>query len=221
MSETSAGPTIRARRYLWVVIGGAALAVLLAAGGFTFAATQETRDAFCASCHTQPESTFFQRSTAAQPSDLASFHTAQPATTRCIDCHSGVGVFGRMSAELLGARNALAWYTGTAAQPAKQTVPIQDANCLKCHQEVVQPGYVPKTTVQGLQGRRGGEEAGPNHWHARLAEWQASTPQAGTCTSCHSGHATDGTAATGFENSQTTQAVCEACHQTLRRERRG
>jgi len=208
------------RSFLSVFLGGAALAIVLGVGGFAYAATQETHDVFCASCHTQPESTFFQRSTGSQPVDLASFHTGQ--TTRCIDCHSGPGITGRMGAELLGARNALAWYTHTAGQPAKQTVPIQDANCLKCHQDVVQRGYVPKTTVQGLQERRGGEEeGGTNHWHERLAEWQAATPQAGTCTSCHSGHATDGTLATGFENTQTTQAVCESCHQTLRRERRG
>lgn len=208
-------------RLIWAAVGAAGLAAIMAAGGFAFAASQETHDAFCASCHTQPESRFFQRSTATSPIDLASFHTTQSTPTRCIDCHSGTGVLGRMGAELLGAHNALAWYTGTAIQPARQTVPIQDANCLKCHQDVVQPGYVPKTTVQGLQGRRGGEEAGPNHWHERLAEWEAGTPQAGTCTSCHLGHATDGTPATGFENSQTTQSVCEACHQTMRRERRG
>jgi nitrate/TMAO reductase-like tetraheme cytochrome c subunit len=63
-------------------------------------------DQFCASCHTQPESIFFQRSTGALAVDLASFHTTQK--TRCIDCHSGPGLFGRMQAELLGARNASA-----------------------------------------------------------------------------------------------------------------
>ncbi len=177
MSETPAAPGRRSYRFVWVVLGGAVLAVVLTAGGFAFAASQETHDPFCASCHTQPESTFFQRTTGSQPVDLASFHTEK--TTRCIDCHSGPGLFGRMGAELLGARNALAWYTHTAAQPAKLTVPISDANCLKCHQDVVQSGYVPKTAVQGLGGRRGGEESGPNHWHERLAEWQASTPQAG------------------------------------------
>jgi hypothetical protein len=219
MPDTQASPGQRTRGFVGVVIGGAALALLLAVGGFTFAASQESHDPFCASCHTQPESTFFQRSTDPTPVDLASFHTGQ--TTRCIDCHSGPGLFGRMGAELLGARNALAWYTHTAIQPAKLTVPISDAICLKCHQDVVQPGYVPKTTVTGFGNRRGGEEAGPNHWHERLAEWQATTPQAGTSTSSHSGHGTDGTAATGFENNQTTQAICESCHQTMRREGRG
>ncbi len=102
-----------------VGIAALGVAILLTASGFTFAATRETHDSFCASCHTQPESTFYQRSVDPQPVDLASAHT--PKNTRCIDCHSGVGVFGRVQAELLGAHNALAYYTHTAVQPAKLT----------------------------------------------------------------------------------------------------
>jgi nitrate/TMAO reductase-like tetraheme cytochrome c subunit len=207
-------------RFTSVLIGIVALGILVAAGGFTFAATQETHDSFCASCHTQPESTFFQRSIDPQAVDLASYHTTQQA--RCIDCHSGPGIEGRMRAELLGAHNALAWYTGTAVQPAKLTVPIQDANCLKCHQDVTQRGYTPKQAVTIIgQGRRGEEEGGRNHWHELLARWQAAASNAGTCTSCHAGHTTDGTAQTGFENAQTTNSVCEACHQALREGQRG
>lgn len=171
------------------------LGILLAAGGFTFAATQEQRDPFCASCHTQPEATFFQRATAAQPVDLASAHT--PKDTRCINCHSGPGLTGRLKAELLGAHNALAWYTGTAIQPAKLTSPIGDENCFKCHQQV---------TVQRERN---------NHFHGFLARWQAADPRAGTCVSCHPGHTTDGTAQTRFANEARFGQVCNACHQAL------
>jgi nitrate/TMAO reductase-like tetraheme cytochrome c subunit len=87
MTLKPSSPTKKPFHFLPVLGGIVALGVILAAGGFTFAASQETHDAFCASCHTQPESTFYQRSTAAQPMDLASYHTAQQ--TRCIDCHSG------------------------------------------------------------------------------------------------------------------------------------
>ena len=203
----------------WVFV----LGVVLAASGFTFAATQEIHDAFCSSCHSQPESTFYQRSTGTQAVDLASFHTPQKGL--CIDCHSGQGVLERMSAELMGARNALKWYTGTAVQPAVQTVPIGDQNCLKCHQDVTQRGFTPKEQIS-VPGRRGGFEGGEregrnSHWHELLARWQATTPTAGTCVSCHSGHITDGTAQTGFMNSTTVQAECDACHQVLRREGEG
>ncbi len=186
--------------------------------GFGFAASQESHDSFCASCHTQPESTFFQRSTGTQAVDLASFHTTQ--NTRCIDCHSGQGVLGRVQAELLGARNAFKWYTGTAVQPAVMTYAIGDQNCLKCHQPVTQQGYTPQAQLPVPGGFRGGGEGEgrANHWHVFLARWQAASPSAGTCVSCHSGHATDSTAQNGFMNSQNVQATCEACHQVLRRE---
>jgi hypothetical protein len=101
------------------------------------------------------------------------------------------------------------------------TVPIADENCLKCHQQITQRGYVPQQqiTVPGAS-TSGREEGRANHWHEFLARWQAASPTAGTCTSCHSGHITDAsaTAQTGFMNPQTVQSTCNACHQVLRRE---
>jgi predicted CXXCH cytochrome family protein len=178
-----------------IVLG---VAVLLTASGFTFAATKEGHDAFCASCHTQPESTFYQRSQDAQPVDLASFHTAKQ--TRCIDCHSGEGVTGRVSAELLGAHNALAFYTHTAVQPAKLTQPFGEGSCLKCHQNIFD--------LQNFN----------NHFHVFLGRWQAADPNAATCTSCHGGHATDGNAQAMYLNETSTRQVCQDCHQVLGRE---
>ena len=94
------------KKFPWVlVLIAAAAAILLPAAGFGFAASQEAHDSFCGSCHTEPESTYLARSVAAQPSDLASYHTTE--STRCIDCHSGIGITGRMQAEILGASNAI------------------------------------------------------------------------------------------------------------------
>ena len=211
MTNKQSSPSKKIFRFTWVLVGIVALGIILAAGGFTYAAGQEEHDPFCASCHTEPESTYVQRSTDAPPVDLASYHTAQE--TRCIDCHSGPGIGGRMQAELLGARNAVKWYTHTAVQPALLVFPIQDANCLKCHQEVTQEGYTPEQVVT-ITGEGGGE-AGPNHWHEQLARWQAVAPNAATCTSCHPAHSTDGTAQTGFQTAETTHTVCEGCHQVL------
>ena len=179
-------------KYLMVAVG---VGVMLAASGFTFAATQEQHDYFCSSCHTQPETTYYQRTQAALAVDLASAHTAKQV--RCIDCHSGKGVTGRVSAELLGAHNALAFYTGTAVQPAKQTSPIGDTNCLKCHTKV-------------LTGRDMN-----NHFHFFLLRWQARDPAAATCVSCHTGHATDGQANIAFLSQSHTVPVCDACHRAL------
>ena len=212
-------PVAKRPRWLWPLVAIVALAIVLTVSGFTYAANQEEHDAFCASCHTEPESTYVQRSTTAPPVDLASFHTTEE--TRCIDCHSGAGLPGRMQAELLGARNAALWYAHAAVQPAKVTQPIGDANCLKCHQEVTQEGYTPEHSVTLGRGGRGeggegeGGEAGPNHWHEQLARWQATAANAATCVSCHPGHSTAGTAQTGFQDPQATEAVCEGCHQVL------
>ncbi len=195
---------------LGVLVG---LGVLLAAAGFAFAATQEQSDAFCASCHTQPESTFFARSTAAQPVDMASFHTGKQI--HCIDCHSGDGVVARVQAEILGARNAALWYTGAATQPAKLTAPIGDGNCLKCHAAVTQRGYTPKEQL--FNTSRDDREAGNGHWHQFLLRWQVTDPtNAGTCVSCHNGHIPDSNAQSGFMDVTAVNAECDSCHQVLR-----
>jgi predicted CXXCH cytochrome family protein len=196
--KTRAKSRARIFACLWILLAAGGSGVLLVGSGFAFAATQEQRDSFCTSCHTQPESTYYQRSTDTQPVDLASAHKSQP--TRCIDCHSGSGVAGRVQAEMLGAHNALLFVTGTAVQPARLTRPIGDENCLKCHQ-----------TVTSGRGR-------DNHFHAFLSRWQAVDPKAGTCVSCHSGHATDGNADNRFLNEARTETVCQACHVGLRRE---
>jgi hypothetical protein len=179
-------------KILAVILGAA---IILAAGGFTFAATQEQHDSFCTSCHTQPESTFYQREMDPQAVDLASAHKAKD--TRCIDCHSGKGVTGRIQAELLGAHNALAYYTKTAVQPAVLTSPIGDDRCYKCHQNIADK--------QDMN----------NHFHVFLPRWQSVDPNAATCVSCHQGHHTDGQVALAYLNRDTAIAVCDSCHHAL------
>jgi nitrate/TMAO reductase-like tetraheme cytochrome c subunit len=210
-------PTKKSARFLPVILIGLAVVVLLTAGGFAFAATQESNDAFCASCHTQPETTFFQHSTASQPVDLASFHTTK--SDRCIDCHSGQGIGGRVQAELLGALNAFKWYSGTAVQPAVLIYPISDQNCLKCHADVTQQGFTSKEsiTVAGVNNSGRGEGRN-NHWHQFLSRWQAASATAGSCVDCHSGHAGGGSIQSGFMTSQPVTNTCNACHQVLRRD---
>jgi len=129
-------------RIIPALIITAVVGVIFTIAGFAFGASQESHDSFCASCHTQPESTFYQRSQGASPVDLASYHTSQSAG--CIDCHSGEGAPGRIQAEMLGASNALKWFSGTAVQPAVLAVPIADQNCLKCHQNVPLMLFMPK-----------------------------------------------------------------------------
>ena len=197
-ARRSAGKRVKPRRSkrlrLAAIYAAAALA-LLGSGGLV-AAHLENDDAFCASCHTQPETSFFQRSRAASPTDLASAHT--PKQVGCIDCHSGAGLPGRIGAMRLGASDLAAYLAGHYSSPAKLTVPLADANCLKCHADV---------------GERG---AFDNHFHVLLPKWQKADPaHAGTCVECHAAHTTGGEAREDFLPREPTIAVCQRCHERL------
>ncbi len=197
MTSRSAKPARKSRRKLGlflIVLIPLGLIILSTATAVT-AMQFENRDDFCASCHSEPEATYFQRE-AANAVDLASFHATKDV--HCIDCHSGPGLVpGRISALTLGAKDLLAWVTGTARQPAIHTRPIDDANCLKCHEQV----------TQQLEFN--------NHFHVFLSRWQAVDKNAATCVSCHQSHPTDGEAQLAFLNRDHTVSVCQSCHQTL------
>jgi predicted CXXCH cytochrome family protein len=182
---------------LWVALVGAAV-VVLATSGYEISTHMENHDSFCASCHSEPETTYYDRSLAGDPTDLASFHATTDPATRCIDCHSGRGVPGRIHALTIGAGDLLAWQTGTATQPAPLTHPINDANCLKCHQDV------PRT--QNFN----------RHFHAFLSQWQAIDPDAATCVDCHAAHTTDGDPTLTYLNQARTTQVCQDCHSSAR-----
>lgn len=167
-------------------------AAVAASGGLMTAAHLEENDAFCASCHTQPESAYFDRSHADTPVDLASWHSGQ--STRCIDCHSGRGVLGRLGGMSVGAGDLLAYLSGNARQPAPLTVPISDGHCLKCH----------AMTTQTQDFNR--------HFHAFLPRWQAADPQASTCVDCHTAHVTGGDPAIMYMQEQQVVSVCQHCH---------
>jgi len=176
----------------WGKLAGIVLLVLVLTGltGFT-AAQFENRNSFCASCHSEPESTFYQRSLAA-PVDLSSFHTSKQV--RCIDCHSGKGLPGRISGLTLGATDLIAFVTKNYKSPAPLTRPIRDDQCLKCHQATIQ------------------KQDFNNHFHIFLARWQAADPKAATCVSCHQGHNTDSDQTIAYLNQTVTAQVCENCH---------
>ncbi len=190
MSARSTGlPLSRMWKGFFIVAISGVLVVLL--GGVT-AAHVENKDAFCASCHTEPESTYYRRERASAPVDLASVHAAKGV--KCIDCHSGVGVRGRLLAMWLGARDALKYASGHYPQPAPLTRPIPDNHCIKCHTDVLR--------IRSFD----------NHFHLFLPQWQAVDPRAATCVDCHQGHHTDGDPNLQFLNKATTVAVCQACH---------
>lgn len=177
-----------------LVIGLAVAGILVVAGGFTYAANLENHDSFCASCHTEHESTYYQRTQAAAPVDLASAHAAKGVT--CIQCHSGPGFAGRMDAMTgIAVGDLLAYWSGHYHNPSVVTVAIGDVDCLKCHADVA------------------AKQSFDNHFHIFLAQWQKADPQnAGTCVECHQAHPVGGQAEIAFLREAPTVAVCQRCH---------
>src|SRR5579859_2629299 len=107
------------RRRRWPVIVAVGFFVLLILGSVSFVAASalEDQDSFCISCHTVPETTYYNRAymaldnpNAALP-DLATAHYllsqehGKPAFS-CIDCHRGDASLGnRISTIALGGRD--------------------------------------------------------------------------------------------------------------------
>jgi predicted CXXCH cytochrome family protein len=174
-------------------LGLIVLALLLFSGGTIFTGTQfENHDSFCSTCHTQPETTYFKRESDKIPVDLATFHATK--NVRCIDCHSGNGVIGRLGAIALGTRDLLAFISRNYKQPAPLTQRIGDTNCYKCHANI------------------GQRQDFNNHFHVFLPQWQARDPNAAGCVDCHQSHTTNGQASLAFLNQSDTTQVCQRCH---------
>lgn len=156
----------------------------------------ENHNSFCASCHTEGEQTFFDRSVAATAVDLASVHDIK-GQARCIDCHTGPGIVGRYGGLMAGATDLISFFSGHYPQPAALEEPYPDANCLKCHASLTQ------------------KQDFNNHFHVFLSKWQAIDKNAATCVSCHLSHDTKGDVTIGFLNKETTVAVCQKCHSAV------
>ncbi len=191
----------------WLLTAGivmGALVLALSMGAIAYAIRLEEHDDFCASCHTQPEVEYYQRSLQVA-TDLASYH--RPENTHCIDCHSGAGPVGRAVGLSQGVDDLVAWYMRNYAQPARTTRPVSDGACLKCHAQVTQRALDRlDTQVLGM--------GPPGHFHYLLADWRRSDPQASPCVACHPAHQMEGVGLK-FISFQQARAVCEACHRAM------
>lgn len=157
----------------------------------------ENHNSFCASCHTEGEFTFYNRSVASAPMDLASLHDIK-GQARCIDCHTGPGIIGRYGGLMAGATDLVSYFSGHYPQPAALEEPYPDANCMKCH--------------ESLRAKKDFN----NHFHFFLFQWQAMDPvNAAHCVDCHASHDTTNDAGVMFINQAKTVRVCDKCHSTV------
>lgn len=189
----------------WRLVALVALVgVVVLVGGLDWISSAEQDDEFCASCHTQPESEFFDRNVSADatgsPEDLASFHHRIQGV-RCIDCHVGEGFIGRAAVVSIAAWDAIKHYTGLQRQPATIVVPIQNQACAKCHASDI---------------RRAGFE---NHYHNEYFDPKLSPP-AIACAECHESHRV-GDQRTAFQFRDAILPRCEYCHEQTGRGPRG
>jgi len=149
----------------------------------------EEQDAFCALCHTEPESTYVQRGQAS-PVDLASHHSDKDVP--CILCHSGPGFIGRLNALPTAAWDAARFVAGTYHQPTRLSAPLSDGTCIQCHADALE--------------ERGFE----NHFHSELVVADKEQISVG-CAACHSGHVISSDSEP-FLTRSTVEVHCNACH---------
>ncbi|MBI5650284.1 MAG: hypothetical protein HZC40_07560 [Chloroflexi bacterium] len=183
------------RRFIVIAILGSIGLAILTIGG---ALALENQDSFCASCHTEPETTFFARSQK-NPTDLASAHAAEKIA--CIDCHSGSGTFGRVTGLHQGTRDLFNYARGAYHRPAITTQPLGDELCVKCHAQI-------------LATRESGSRPMNGHYHFYLPAWKATDKSAARCATCHTAH-TPGLASLKFMAQGKVGKLCEDCHTAL------
>jgi len=163
------------KRRRWPLILGVlvVLAILFSGVGFVTATALENQDTFCISCHTVPETTYYNRAyisldnpnNTATVTDLATahYHLSQAngkTPFACIDCHRGdaSSILDRTAAIALGAKDTGVWVLGrgdpTIEKPADANgIWLTDAACISCH----------TTTLLNVNGFN-------NHYHTRLPE---------------------------------------------------
>lgn len=180
-----------------VLIGAGIALVILFGLIIPLSAMQfENHDSFCASCHTEGEQTFYDRSLASAATDLASLHETK-GQARCIDCHTGAGIIGRYGGLMAGSTDLISYFSGRYPQPAALEEPYPDINCMKCHQNIA--------TKQDFN----------NHFHVLMFQWQAADPiNAAHCVDCHASHDTTNDGGAVFLNKSKTIQICQKCHES-------
>lgn len=199
------------RRMAILAIGIGLLFVIMVTATVATAVHLENQDTFCASCHTQPETVYVERSQGEHPSDLASAHAQFETAVRCIDCHSGYGNSGRAMALYQGAIDTINYVVGAYDSPATVDRPLGDDPCLKCH---TQPSRDNPTTIEDDPSLIG--SIAHYHWIEYTSAWmKADFDPHGTCSSCHPSHSDATRAVLGYRDMQGVNLTCDGCHLAL------
>ncbi len=136
----SVAGTPRRRRLTPVV---AAAVVATASAAWVTVDLLERDNDFCNACHLEPGLPLhidIRRDFDRRPAvSLAGLHAAAARDGgaerdfRCIDCHGGTGVHGRLRVKGLAAKDAFWYVVGRFEEPDAMRWPLWDEDCGKCH----------------------------------------------------------------------------------------
>ena len=118
---------------------------------------------------------------------------AEPAF-RCIDCHGGAGMLGRVRVKALAAKDAFWYVVGHFEEPSGMRWPLWDEDCAKCHASF---------DVRELQ-------AGQSPRFHQLPVHNVDLGVA--CVECHMSHDAGGNAGAHFVNAAWVRGQCARCH---------
>jgi len=188
-------------------IGALAAAVLgasLAAAGWAVSDHLEQDNDFCNACHLSEEMPLhleIRRDFDARPAaSLAGAHAAAGAAhrddgaLRCIDCHGGTSLAGRVRVKALAAKDAFFYGIGRFEEPQAMRWPLWDEDCRKCHASF--------------------EERRPESWRSPgFHELAVHNAELGVgCVECHRVHETGGDPDVHFLDTGAVRAQCARCH---------
>jgi nitrate/TMAO reductase-like tetraheme cytochrome c subunit len=185
-------------------LAAAVLGAVSAAAGWWATDRLEQDDDFCNACHVSrgvPLHRDIRRDFDRRPpASLAAAHAAAPRAgrtsggLRCIDCHGGTGLPGRMRVKALAARDAFFYTIGRFEEPRAMRWPLADADCRKCHARFDEG--------EPESGRPPRFHALPVH-NARLGV---------ACVECHRAHTSQVDAGFHFVDVSAVRAQCARCH---------
>ena len=166
----------------------------------------EENDAFCSACHLPSGAPLHERNRAdfrARPAvSLAVAHAVagnrarEDGAFRCIDCHGGTGLAGRVRVKLLSARDAAVYVTRHFEEPRGMRWPLRDDDCRRCHATFASAAST------------------ANEWEApAFHQVIVHNRELGVdCVECHQAHPRGGLAERNFLHPDPVREQCARCH---------
>jgi hypothetical protein len=123
-----------------------AAAIVAAPAGWMVSDALERNNDFCNACHLPSGEALHvavrEDFDGRPPTTLAAGHGAahppgpegDAAAFRCIDCHGGVSLVGRLRVKTLAAKDAFWWVVGDFEEPRGMRWPLWDEDCAQCHE---------------------------------------------------------------------------------------